>query len=73
MVGVVRAGYEAEVENLRQKLGTKENSIWQAKKADLMEMARKELGMTLAAAAGINAIVLKEKLRAHRAEQKAEI
>ena len=47
-------------------MGKKNSSIWNAKKEDLVELARKELGMTMAQANKETVISLREKIRSAR-------
>ena len=55
-----------EVERLRVKLGKKSDSIWSLNKAELVELARTELGMTVAAAERETVTVIRERLRSRR-------
>jgi len=55
-----------EIERLRQMLGKKSDSIWQMSKDQLVEVARQELGMTLAQAEGSTVLILREKIRRQR-------
>ena len=59
-------------ENARLSLhaGKRSESIWQMSKAELVETARRELGMSLQKAAGQTALVLREQIR--RARQMSE-
>ena len=59
-------------ENARLSLhaGKRSESIWQMSKAELVETARRELGMSLQKAAGQTALMLREQLR--RARQMSE-
>ena len=57
----------AEVENLKQRTAKSSDSIWQMKKADLMEVARKELGMSLKDANADTVDILREKIQRVRA------
>ena len=59
-------GFMAETESLKAKLGKKSESIWHMNRADLVEVARKELGMTLAAAEKETVVTLREKIRRQR-------
>ena len=60
------AALAAENQSLKMKLGKRNNSIWEMKKADLVEVARQELGMTIAAAEKETVTTLREKIRANR-------
>ena len=62
----VLVGQMAEVQSLKAKLGKKSDSIWTMNKADLAEVARKELGMTLAQAAKETVLTLREKIKTSR-------
>ena len=64
------AALAAENKRLRAKLGKRANSIWEMNNADLVEIARTELGMTIAAAERETAITLREKIGANRAKTK---
>jgi len=48
------------------KLGKKSDSIWSLNKAELVELARTELGMTVAAAERETVTVIRERLRSRR-------
>jgi hypothetical protein len=72
MEAKLRRAYEAEVEVLKTKLGKQSTSIWTMNKSDLMEVARRELGMSLAEADSKNMSYLKEKIRANRTALKAQ-
>ncbi len=56
----------SEVARLQNLVGHKETSIWNMKKADLVEVARKELGLTWVAAEQETVIVLRELIRRAR-------
>ena len=55
-----------EVERLRSKLGKESDSIWKMNKAELVELARRELGMSLMEANDQTVIMLRERIRARR-------
>jgi hypothetical protein len=63
---VLAEALSTEVERLKVKLGKKSDSIWTSNKAELVELARAELGMTIAAAERETITVLKERLRSRR-------
>ena len=56
----------SEVQRLNTLVGRKKDSIWEMTKAELVETARMELGVTLAQANKDTVIVLREKLRRNR-------
>ena len=58
--------YTAEVENLKQRQGKSKNSIWQMSKADLVEVAERECGLSLAKAQKDTVEILREKIRTVR-------
>ena len=62
----VLVGQMAEVESLKKKLGKKSDSIWNMNKAELSEIARKELGMNAAKAEKETVITLREKIKNSR-------
>ena len=59
--------YMAEAASLAQRLGKSKESIWSMKKADLVEVARKELGISAAQAQKDTVEILREKIRRVRA------
>ena len=63
------AALAAENQSLKTKLGKRDNSIWQMNKAGLVEVARQELGMTIAAAEKETVTTLREKIRANRKKE----
>ena len=58
--------YTAEVENLRQRQGKGKESIWKMNKADLVEVARRECGLSLGQAQKDTVEILREKIRTVR-------
>ena len=50
-----------EITRLTKKLGKKSGSIWNMDKSELVEVARMELGVTLAQAEKMTVTVLREK------------
>ena len=59
------AGYMADVANLQQR-GHGKTSIWNMPKAELVEVARNELGMTLSQAHAETVLVLRKKIKSMR-------
>ena len=57
---------ETENERLRTLVKKKSESIWEMTKADLVEVARRELGMTKTQAEKDTVIILREKIRRNR-------
>ena len=57
---------ETENQRLQAIVGKKAESIWDMKRADLVEVARSELGMTMAQAEKETVITLREKIRRNR-------
>ena len=57
-----------EVSRLQEKLGRQAESIWRMKKDELVEVARRELGLSQAQAQAETVLVLRERIRSHRAE-----
>ncbi len=51
---------------MKTKLGKESDSIWKMNKAELVELARRELGITLMAANAETVLVLRERIRAQR-------
>ena len=71
---LVRSDLEAmttEAARLKKQLGKKSESIWDMTKVDLVEVARKEWGMTMAKAEKETVVTLRERIRAQRAVQSA--
>ena len=60
------AALTRETQRLQEKVGAKSNSIWHANKAELQELARKELGMTMAQSANETVVTLRERIRRAR-------
>ena len=58
----------SELGRLKEKLGKQAESIWRMKKDELVEVARRELGLTQAQAQGETVLVLRERIRSHRVE-----
>ena len=63
---VVVKALEAENERLQTLVKKKSESIWEMNKADLVEVARLELNMTMTQAAKETVITLREKIRRNR-------
>ena len=59
-------GAETEVVRLRNKMGKKSESLWAMKKEELVEKARKELGMTTTQLEKETVASLRERLRSQR-------
>jgi hypothetical protein len=53
----------AEVFTLKHRLGKKANSIWDMNKLELLEVARKEIGLTMLQADTWTVTVLREKIK----------
>ena len=62
-----REGLFAEVERLKQRLGSQSESIWKMSRADLEEVARKEIGVTQAELNKETVTTLRERIRLNRA------
>jgi len=60
------AAYVSEAESLKQRLGSSKESIWKMKKADLVEVAQRECGLSLAKAQADTVEILREKIRTVR-------
>ena len=58
--------YRVEVTRLQAKVQRETDSVWRKTKPELIEMARKELGMTWASAEKETVATLREKIRANR-------
>ena len=63
---------KSEVRALRERLGKQKSSIWQMRKEDLIELARRELGMPRPDAEKESVITLREKIRRNRAQVQEE-
>ena len=71
---VMTMNFEAsacEVERLTDKLGKKNSSIWNQTKEELVEIARRELGMTVTLASNETVLTLRELIRRNREMYKA--
>ena len=55
-----------ELERVKEKLGKRQSSIWNMNKAELVEVARKELGMSLMQAEKETVMALRERIRSAR-------
>ena len=73
LVERVLVGQMAEVESLKKKLGKKSDSIWNMNKAELAEVARKELGMNAVQADRETVITLREKIKNSREVNKVAL
>ena len=62
----------SELGRLKEKLGKQAESIWRMKKDELVEVARRELGLTQAQAQGETVLVLRERIRSHRVENQQQ-
>ena len=60
-----------EVARLTDKLGKKNSSIWNQTKEELVEIARRELGMTVTLASNETVLTLRELIRRNREMYKA--
>ena len=60
----------SELGRLKEKLGKQAESIWRMKKEELVEVARRELGLTQAQAQEETVLVLRERIRGHRFENR---
>ena len=60
----------SELGRLKEKLGKQAESIWRMKKDELVEVARRELGLTQAQAQEETVLVLRERIRSHRFENR---
>jgi DNA-binding XRE family transcriptional regulator len=69
-VATLLEALRAEHGKLQEKLGKQAESIWRMKKEELVEVARRELGLTQAQAASETVLVLRERIRAHRQQIK---
>ena len=58
--------YRVEVNRLQAKIQRETDSVWKKTKAELIEMARQELGMTWATAEKSTVATLREKIRKNR-------
>ena len=58
--------YRVEVTRLQAKIQRETDSVWKKTKAELIEMARQELGMTWASAEKETVATLREKIRTNR-------
>ena len=58
--------YRVEVNRLQAKIQRETDSVWKKTKAELIEMARQELGMTWATAEKNTVATLREKIRTNR-------
>ena len=65
------AGFRAETMRLRAIVGKKPDSIWSMNKAELVEVAVKELSMPYQQAMAETVITLRERIRRARAGEKA--
>ncbi len=63
---------QTEVARLRNLVGKKSESLWDMRKDDLVEAARKELGMTRTQAETETVTTLRERIRAFREAQKVD-
>ena len=59
---------ENEAEKLREAASRRASSIWNMKKDELIEKAMEDLGITRAQGESMTVVVLREKLRAKKAE-----
>ena len=66
------AALEAEVTRLKAVVGRRAGNIWEMRKDELMEVARKELGFTTAQLAKETVVTLREKIRRSRTEARIE-
>ena len=71
MVEAERAALRSEVNRMTEMLGRQETSIWDMKKQQLIEVARRELEMPPHVARKFTVVVLREKIRATRKEREA--
>ena len=62
----------SEVKRLREQAGKRSDSIWTMSKEDLIETARRELGMPRALAEKETVVTLRERLRRDRAQKQEE-
>ena len=67
MARVCVEGYATEVGRLNKLLGKRSSSIWTMNKSELVETARKELGMTMIQAEKESVTALRERIRSARA------
>ena len=65
-----REACETELARLQKEAGEKKKSIWNMRQAELVEVARAELGYTVAQAEALLVPILRERIRSHRALQK---
>ena len=65
-----REACETELARVQKEAGEKKKSIWNMRQVELVEVARAELGYTVAQADALLVPILKERIRAHRAIQK---
>ena len=67
------AAFRSENQRVVALVGRKSSSIWGMNKEDLIEEARKELGLQRAAAEKETVTTLREKIRRSKAQRKAEM
>ena len=65
--------YATELARTKESLGKRQTSVWTMSKAELSELARKELGMTVTQANKETVITLREKIRAVRQITKVQV
>ena len=63
---ILMGAARTEITRLTKKLGKKSGSIWNMDKSEIVEVARMELGLTLAQAEKMTVTVLREKIREQR-------
>ena len=71
MVETERAALRSEVNRMTELLGRQGTSIWDMKKQELIEVARRELEMPPHVAQKLTVMVLREKIRATRKDREA--
>ena len=66
------AALNSEVKRLREAAGKRSESIWTMSKEDLIELARRELGMPRSLAEKETVVTLRERIRRDREQKKEE-